>query len=77
MIGDREPREIIADRRARRIRQEELLARGLEGEHDMVLQQGVLQRASRAGHVGRQDNLQPSSETRLEEMIAVIRVAGE
>lgn len=54
MGGDRERRGIKAERRARRICKDELLPRGLEEEHGSALQQGVLRRAGRTGHVGRQ-----------------------
>ncbi len=55
MVGERERgRGEIHAGRARRVRQEELLPRGLEGEHVKGLQQGDLHRARRTAHIGRQ-----------------------
>ena len=51
MVGERERRGVIAARRARRIRKDELLSRGLEEEYVSVLYQGELQRTGRTVHV--------------------------
>ncbi len=55
MVGERErERGEINAGRARRVRQEELLPRSLEGEHVKGLQQGEFHRAGLTAHVGLQ-----------------------